>query len=274
MTSRVLFRVDRLLEEAASAGLVLGIDTATERASLALIDSGRIVAECARPTASHGADLPDFVAALIAVAGASFKDLRGIAVGIGPGSFTGLRVGLSYVKGLAFALGCGVVGISTFDAIALGVREAYPGVGNRPICTIFDARKNEVYAALYRIVADGVERSTDTCVGPVEELAHRISGEAILAGDSKVIEVSDALRALNENPALVDQTDLDSRGRYIAAIGAMRLVRGESDSPAALEPLYVRPPETIFRRRAAGPEAAITKEGPWSEEKKNSSSSI
>src|SRR5580704_6967163 len=123
MTSRVLFRADRLLKAGAGVGPVLGLDTASSTASLAIVSRGKILAEITRSAKSHGAELPAAVAELIGKVGIQLKDLAGIAVGLGPGSYTGLRVGLSYVKGLALALRCAVVGISTFDCLAMAALE-------------------------------------------------------------------------------------------------------------------------------------------------------
>src|SRR5579872_6725576 len=106
MTSHGLFRADRLLELGAEAGPVLGLDTASETASLAIVGRGKVLVEMSRSAASHGAELPAAVAEAVSQAGISLKDLRAIAVGVGPGSFTGLRVSVAYVKGLALALGC------------------------------------------------------------------------------------------------------------------------------------------------------------------------
>src|SRR5690348_14842126 len=133
MTSRVLFRAERLLKEGAAAGLVMGLDTASQNASLALIDGGSVAGEMNRPATSHGAELPGAVDALLRQSGRTLQELAAIAVGLGPGSFTGLRIGLSYVKGLVMALGCAVVGVPTFDSLALAVYERAPSL---PIDTL------------------------------------------------------------------------------------------------------------------------------------------
>src|SRR5271170_7435698 len=127
MTSPAL-SVERLLEASAALGPVLGLETGGPVASLGVVARGRIAAVLSRPTVSHCAGLPDAVDEVLAAAGFKLRDLAAIAVGIGPGSFTGLRVGLSYAKGLASALGMAVVGVSSLDAIALcAAREARAG---------------------------------------------------------------------------------------------------------------------------------------------------
>jgi tRNA threonylcarbamoyladenosine biosynthesis protein TsaB len=123
MTSRELFRAERLFELSAEVGPVLGLDTASATASLAIVSHGKILAQVVRSASSHGAELPAAAAEVVARAGIQLRDLQGIAVGIGPGSFTGLRVGIAYAKGLILALGCALIGIPTFDCLALAAFE-------------------------------------------------------------------------------------------------------------------------------------------------------
>src|SRR5437588_3422929 len=106
MISRALFRVERLLEEGASTGHVLGLDTAGSIASLAIISNGRVIDKVDRAVPSHGASIPAIVDEIVDNASLSIRDLNAIAVGIGPGSYTGLRIGVSYAKGVALATGC------------------------------------------------------------------------------------------------------------------------------------------------------------------------
>jgi tRNA threonylcarbamoyladenosine biosynthesis protein TsaB len=273
MTSRVLPRAERLFA-AAATGPVIGIDTAGTAVVLAVVARGRVLAEMSRASASHCAQLPAAVEELLGRAGVGFGDLEGVAVGLGPGSFTGLRVGLSYAKGISLALHCATVGVSTFDAMALAAWECADSVAEGAIiCPVVDARKGEVYAALYRVAADGLEKVTEALVLPLEKLVHQISGEVIFGGDHKARDASELRAAAGRWSAVLEQTELDSRGRFVAALGAQRLSRTQADSPAALEPLYVRSAEATFKPPAASSRAAA-KEGPWSLETKSSSSSI
>src|SRR5271168_624152 len=148
MTSRELCRVNRLLEQAAATRPVLGLDTSTSIASLAVIAGGRVAASVDRPVTSHGAALPAAVDEVLASAGLAISDLGAIAVGTGPGSFTGLRIGISYVKGIAMVSGCALVGVPGFDAMALAALERNNIHDGRLLCVVVDARKGEVYAAL------------------------------------------------------------------------------------------------------------------------------
>ena len=99
--------------------------------------------------------MPGAVDEILGAAGLTLGELGAIAVGTGPGSFTGLRIGLSCAKGIAMATGCGLVGIPSFDAMAFRSAQRNNIETGRLICVVGDAREGEVYAALYRVVADG-----------------------------------------------------------------------------------------------------------------------
>jgi tRNA threonylcarbamoyladenosine biosynthesis protein TsaB len=271
MTSRELFRAEKLLELSAGVGPVLGLDTASATASFAIVAHGKILAEESRSASSHGADLPAAVVALLAQAGIALKDLEGIAVGTGPGSFTGLRVGIAYAKGLVLALGCALIGIPTFDGVALATFDFMSPPEGSLICPIFDARKGEVYTNLYRVRADRLDKISQPLVIKLQSLFPELTDGVILVGDSKAKEASLLLSERGIRSNVLNEVELNSRGRHAAALGAERISRGEFDTPATLEPLYVRTAEATFKPVAAPPNAAA-KERPWSDETKSSSS--
>jgi len=157
---------------------ILGVDTATSTASVALIEDGRLVAEevhssrgsanqsqTVNSRANHAEIILPLIEAALRKAAASLRDLSGLAVSIGPGSFTGLRIGLSTVKGLAYGLDIPVVGISTLLANAARVND-FDGL----ICSFLDARKKEVYAALFRRNGDALTRLTEDRVAGASEV--------------------------------------------------------------------------------------------------------
>ncbi len=272
MTSRGLCRVSSLLAEAAGTRPVLGLDTGTPVASLALVVDGRIAGQVSHPTSSHGASLPGAARELMTAAGVRPGDLGAVSVAVGPGSFTGLRVGLSYAKGLATAGGCAIVGVPSLDAAAITALDSPETARAALVCPVVDARKGEVYTALYRVVADGLDKMTDALVLALERLASRIQGSVVLLGDSKAKDAAVLISSRGLGVAVLDSCWFDSRGAAVAAIGAAGLARGQVDRLVALEPLYLRPAEVLTPH--AAPSAAIGMEGLWSDERKNSFGSI
>ena len=115
--------------------LILAFDTATDVATSALVDDGEVLGE----RSSRAVTVLEDVDALLRQAGAHTREIGGIAVGTGPGSFTGVRVGLATARGLAFALGVPLAGVSTLDALAAGAPGAVP---------VVDARRGEVFVLL------------------------------------------------------------------------------------------------------------------------------
>jgi tRNA threonylcarbamoyladenosine biosynthesis protein TsaB len=273
MTSRVLCRVNRLLEQAAAQSPVLGLDTSTSIASLALIAGGKVAASLEQPVTSHGAALPSAVDELLRAAGLSIPDIGAIAVGTGPGSFTGLRIGISYAKGIAMASGCALVGVPGFDAMALAALERNNIPEGRLVCVVVDARKGEVYAALYRVVADGLKKLSEEVVIALEHLASRTTEDVMFVGDERAKDAAALVESRGHWVAVFESQNLDLRGVCVAALGAARFARGETDRAASLEPLYIRTPEATFKPTSKNP-AGIGTEGVWSIERKNSFGSI
>jgi tRNA threonylcarbamoyladenosine biosynthesis protein TsaB len=253
MTSRTLCTVDAALASGIEAGPVLGIDTGGPRADLALVARGRVLAESFDSVASHGAQLPDAVEAILNSAGLAPKDIKAIAIGTGPGSFTGLRIGLSYAKGLKMATGCALVGIASLDTLALAALFEAPAPSGQLISAVLDARKGEVYAALYRATANGLEKLSDDLVMTLDSLASRIGSDVLLVGDTKAKEACALALRAGGGARCVELAELRLRGRVVAALGAARLAAGDTDNAFMLEPLYVRAPEATFR---AGPQTS------------------
>jgi len=255
MISRVLL-ADGLLKAGAGAGPVLGLDTGTSSAHLGIVSGGRVLASVAYRAKSHGADLPELVAALMNQARLKFKELAGIAVGIGPGSFTGLRVGLSYVKGLALASRLKVAGVPSLDAIALCAAVEADDSG-ATICPLIDARKGEVYASLYRVEGDALERRSDDRVVNLELLINELEGRVIFAGEAKAEEACEHFSKIGGRGEVVGNARLQLIGGFIAAMGAARVVEGDLEPIMGLEPRYVRPPDATVKHTALKPGEAI-----------------
>jgi tRNA threonylcarbamoyladenosine biosynthesis protein TsaB len=224
---------------------LLGIDTSTSCGSLGIIDDDAVVAEYALlRDETHSTRLVPAIRDLLKEARLDLDEIDGIAVSLGPGSFTGLRVGLSAVKGLALAAERSVVGVPTLDALASNLPFT-PYV----ICPLVDARKGEVYTALYKDGEGGrIEQLTPYQVlSPLDLLEKIPLQETIFLGDGveaygEFIEERFGAKALFAPPHL-----RFLRGSAVAEIGLQRFRRGEQDDISSLVPIYVRPSDAELK---------------------------
>jgi len=219
---------------------VLAVETSTLSGGAALLDGERVVGEYTLDVrVTHSERLMAAIDQLLSDAGWTARDLEGIAVTVGPGSFTGLRVGLSTVKGLALALAIPVAAVPTLDAMAAMLPYAA-----LPVCAVLDARKREVYASLYRWDGLAMRRQWDYLAVAPDELARRLHEPVIVVGDGA--EAIDSAFACRVEPP--------RRGPAPAVVGALgraRLASGETVAVADLVPIYLRPSEAELKRRGA-----------------------
>ena len=224
---------------------VLGVDTSTSCGSLGIIDDDAVVAEYALlRDETHSTRLVPAIQALLKEARLDLNKIDGMAVSLGPGSFTGLRVGLSAVKGLALAAERPVVGVPTLDALAFNLPFT-PYV----ICPLVDARKGEVYTALYKDGEGGrVEQLTPyQVVAPLDLLEKLPLQETIFLGDGvevygELIEERLGVKVLFAPPHL-----RFLRGSTVAEIGLQRFKKGETDDISSMVPIYVRPSDAEIK---------------------------
>ena len=233
--------------------LLLAIDTATLTASAAVVelpDEGegftvRAAGDVVTQTAGHGERLVPHLDALLAGAGLSLAAIDAFAVGAGPGSFTGLRIGLATAKGLAFATGRPLWLASSLAALAWDLAAAAPGFDGLLVPAL-DARRAELYAGFYRrqgdtVVALAPERVLPPAAlaGALDDLGDAGAGDGLIAGDALVVH-ADALAAL---PARIVRRP-DSRATPSALAVAMVAARGPRlDAIAHGAPTYIRPSE-------------------------------
>jgi len=253
------------MREAAQAGPVLGLETGGAQASLALLADGRLLGSRAATRRAHGESLASQVAELLAECGLNLRDLAAIAVGIGPGSFTGLRISLSYAKGIASAGVCGVVGVSSLDAVALCAATHANLPSQTTICPMFDARKGEVYTAIYRLGNEGLERRSEDMVTRPAALTSLLAGRVFFVGDGAATYARELEGAAPEGVigALPQER---TAAEMVAVLGAVRVAHNQLDNIRGLEPRYLRPPEAVLKARAAEARAGL--EGIWSSGKK------
>ena len=217
---------------------VLAVETSTLAGGAALLDGGLVVGEYTLDVSlTHSERLMGAVDRLLSDAGWTVQDLEGLAVSVGPGSFTGLRIGLSTVKGLALALAIPVAAVPTLDAMATLLPFAA-----LPVCPVLDARKREVYASLYRWDGAGMRREWEYLALAPADFARRLDEPVIVLGDAA--DQIDSPYARRIRPP--------RRGPSPAAVGFLghqRLAMGDAVAPADLVPIYLRPSEAELKRR-------------------------
>jgi tRNA threonylcarbamoyladenosine biosynthesis protein TsaB len=232
---------------------ILAIDTATWNCGVALVRDGVVLAERAERTPSnHAGTLPRVVALTLAAAGERLERDDAIAVTIGPGSFTGLRIALGFAKGIVYAGGYRLLGVPTLDALALA---APPGSGR--LCAVFDARKREVYAAVYERDGARLVRLGEPRAVAAEALAVAIAGPCTFIGDG-VEAYGDVFRGvLGADAVLLASATHPPRPATVARLAAARLATDDAgDDVEALAPTYLRPPEAEVSQSVHSPSRA------------------
>jgi len=217
---------------------VLAVEASSLAGGVALLDDERLVAEYLLDVSvTHSERLMAAVDRVLADARWTPRMLGGLAVAVGPGSFTGLRIALSTVKGLALALGVPVAAVPTLDAMAAAVPWA-----SLPVCPVLDARKGEVYASLYRWDDRVMRREWEYLALPPAALAERLREPTLVVGDGAASIDSPHARTLPAPRRLPSPA-------CVGALGLARLRRGETVAAAELTPLYLRPSEAELKRR-------------------------
>jgi tRNA threonylcarbamoyladenosine biosynthesis protein TsaB len=222
--------------------VILALETATTACSAALCAAdGTVVAErvsLAGP--AHSQLLLPFVQETLAEAGAGWADVGTVAVGLGPGAFTGLRVGIATARALAQADGrAGLAGVPTLAALALALADAPEAAPGRRLVPLVDGRRREVFAAVYERRDGGVRQLEEVAVVPADGLATWLAarGDVVTGGDGAVLY--GGLLPGSARPALgVVAPTAAMVGRAVAC-GAPGLVRG----PDAVLPIYGRAPD-------------------------------
>jgi tRNA threonylcarbamoyladenosine biosynthesis protein TsaB len=231
------------MSKAQQAQKILAIDTATRIQSLALLDGDKLLEHAQRRVQfNHGSTLLEHVSTMLEEHRLEVGELDLIAVGIGPGSFTGLRVGLAISKALARAESIPLVGVSSLAALAHPVAMA-----NRAaiVCPVYDARRQEVFAGLYRHGAPILEQLEDDQTIAPTALRDKILE---LSADETVTLVGDGPRRYDE---LDDWDDADvhilsgwADGPSAASVGLLgrqKVLADGADDLATLQPNYIRP---------------------------------
>jgi tRNA threonylcarbamoyladenosine biosynthesis protein TsaB len=205
---------------------ILAVDTSTDYLSVAISDGAKILAGYHRPShRNHSRLLVPAIAGIMKKAGLKFSDIDAFAVSIGPGSFTGLRIGVVTLKGLAYSLGKPIITIPTLDLIA---KNAGPFKGI--VCPVIDAKKKKVYAAIYRYDGRKLKRLTRYLLVPAEDLLK------MTAKYDKVLFLGDGVGLVGAPEKI---KAWHPRASVAAILAAESFRKKRFITPEKLEPMYI-----------------------------------
>lgn len=222
---------------------ILAIDTSTASGSIALLEDDRLIAElttCSQKT--HAEGLLPSIKGLLEGVDARIEEIDCFAVTKGPGSFTGLRIGLSTVKGLAWSLHKPVIGVSTLEVLAMNIPYA-----DKPICPILDARKKEVYAGIYRCDGNRLERIMDDKAIKPAVLLENIKEPTIFIGSGIDVIFNSEPRTPNPKLVFAPSHFWLIRAVNIGLLAWKKFKGGEIDTPEAVGLNYLRPSEAEMK---------------------------
>lgn len=223
---------------------ILAIETSTMTGSIAIMSEDGLIAETTlNIRATHSERLMIAIDKTLDISMCSLNDMDAFSVSIGPGSFTGLRIGLSTIKGLAYVTGKPVVAVPTLDAFASRL-----SLCSYLVCPMLDARKKEVYTALYRFNNDStmVKIIEDTAIPP-EALLSRIKEKTVFLGDGAIIYRDLIIEKLSDMALFAPLPMQIPSAATVAEIGIKMLKAGKVSEINSLVPKYIRRSEAELK---------------------------
>ena len=216
----------------------LAIDTSTDTASLALVQDGEVLVELIwRCGQNHTTQLLPNLSHLLNQAKSGLQSVSCILVARGPGSYNGLRVGISTAKGLAFSLGIPIIGISTLEVEAYQHAEM-----GSPICPIFNAGRGEIATAIYQKKGDKWCQLTAEHITTVDTLCSQITTKTVFCGEFIPSIATQLRKQLKQKAIILPPAAGLRRASFLAELGLKRIKEGDYDNPATLQPQYLRAP--------------------------------
>ena len=215
--------------------MLLALDTATQYASIALYDGRAVIAELNwRSDRRHTVELAPQVDNLLRLAGVTPADLTALAVGIGPGSYTGTRIALSYAKGIVLARNLPLIGIPTLDALA------YPHLpAPRPLCAVVAAGRGRYCWAVYAPGEQHPRRLTDFGLDKLPELMSQVQPPLSFVGELSPEDKERLLADWGTEVGIVPPALAVRRAGALAELAWARLQAGDVDDPVSLSPIYL-----------------------------------
>ena len=218
--------------------LVLGVETSTPQASVAIgSEQGVMSSALVSRGSSHNEFLLPAIRFCLEQSGLGFRNIQGVAVSLGPGLFTGMRVGVATAKALAQALSVPVVGMASLDVLAYEVRYS-----RKAICAVLDARRNEVFHSFYRASPGGIQRMTSYQVDRPQRLAVSLAAqpdEVLVVGNGALL-YRDMFEVLGPIAEVATMSYAFPNACSLVELAIPRLYREDFDSLDELKPLYLR----------------------------------
>ena len=214
--------------------IVLGIDTSGYINAVAVIDGSRVLADNIFPARTDSLEqIVDNIDSTLKTSGFSLNNVQGIGVGLGPGSWTGIKVGVTVGKMLAFSAGKPVCGVPTLEALAYSARYE-----STLICSVIAVGVDDaVYAGLYSPVDDTIKRIGEYYIGDVKGLTALITEPCVMVGAG----VQSYAQLISQASGIkVKAVETIPSGAAIASLAHVRLSRGETDDALSLTPLYLK----------------------------------
>ena len=218
--------------------LTLAFETSAKAASVALTENGKLLGESYQNTGlTHSQTLMVMAEDMLKQCGKTMSDVTAVAVAEGPGSFTGVRIGVAAAKGLAWGGQIPCYGVSTLEAMAVSL-----GIYEGHICACMDARRNQVYNALFLVDNGKVERISDDraiALADLQEELEHIDGPIFLVGDGSQLTYK-TLSGSVDNLILPPEHRMHQRAIGVALLAEAKQAAGETGDGNALSPNYLR----------------------------------
>lgn len=212
--------------------IVLGLDTSGYRNAIGVADEDKILADLSFDARTDSLEqIVDNIDSTLQTAGLALADVDGIGVGLGPGSWTGIRVGVTTGKILAFSTGKPVVGIATLEALAYPVRDR----ASQIVPVIYAGTGDSVYAAFYQATGDNLRMSGNYFYGDIKELLQKLT-----APDLLVASGSETYQLIVDKTPDFNVIETSPGGAVVALLAGQRLQKGDADDALSLAPLYLK----------------------------------
>jgi len=224
---------------------ILAVDTATTSCSAAIVNDGLVSAELSTVNnQTHSRHLMNMIDTVCGMSGVKIAEMDGFAVTVGPGSFTGLRIGVSTVKGLAWSLDKPVVGVSSLDALAWQCTPV-----KYLVCALLDARRHEVYCCRYRFQDGELKKEgAEQVLSPVEVIGD-IREPCLFVGSGAVLYRGQIADKLGASAHFAGWNHDNIRASSVAGLSLERFIHQKTDDVALLVPQYIRKSYAEFHRK-------------------------